>query len=300
MVRVAIASYSMAQQAAVLGVHDLLVAAGEFTEPGFEVVIVDQFERPKAFDVIILPPSMGGWPEGREQAALCEWITALHSTGALVCTVCVGAFILASTGLLNGRPATTHWELSEEFSRQFPDVKLEAERLIVDDGDLITAGGMMAWTDLGLLLIARYLGPAVMQKVAKLFLIDPGGREQSYYNLFTPSLAHGDTQIVKAQQWLQGHYRSPVTVPQIASAAGLEERTFLRRFQAATGHRPSEYLQQLRIGQARELLELTRDNIGQIAAAVGYADISSFSKLFQKITGLAPGEYRKRFALVRR
>lgn len=301
MTHIAIAEYPGAQQAAVLGLRDLFQVAAEFTEAQLTVSVTSHFDdTDRLYDVVILPPSMGGWPEASDATQVQAWIEAQHKGRALVCSVCAGAFLLAATGLLDGRPVTTHWELAGDFSTRFPSVRLETEKLIIDDGDLITVGGMMAWTDLGLLLIARYLGPAVMQKTAKTFLIDPGAREQSYYNLFTPDMSHGDASVIHAQHFLGAGYQGRISVPQMAEAAGLEERTFLRRFQAATGLRPTEYLQQLRISQARELLETTRKTIGVIAVQVGYSDVSSFSRLFQKTTGLAPGEYRKRFAPVHR
>lgn len=304
MTRIAIISYPNVQQASVLGLRDLIQATDEFIETDgapagrFEVKVVERFGlcEPTGFDVVILPPCLGTVPKGPVLAELARWISEQHTAGSMICSICVGAFILAETGLLDGRPATTHWELAAQFRVQYPKVQLHEDKLIIDDGDLITAGGMMAWTDLALLLIARYLGPAIMQKTAKLFLIDPGRREQSFYNLFTPDLSHGDANILTAQRWLQANFKSQVGVPQMASVAGLEERTFLRRFRAATGHNPSEYLQRLRIGRAREQLEMSTRAIGGIANEVGYLDVPSFGKLFKKSVGLSPGQYRKRFS----
>ncbi|MCV0427596.1 MAG: helix-turn-helix domain-containing protein [Roseibium sp.] len=303
-IRIGIATYPRAQQAAVLGLKDLLQSAGRFQQAGatiprtFQVELVDSFspDEFKGFDTVILPPCLGARPEGKELASVVRWIARQHAQGALICSICAGAFALAETGLLNGRQATTHWALAKEFADTFPEVRLEASRLIIDDGDVVTAGGLMAWMDLGLKLVARYLGPAVMLETARYFLIDPGEREQSYYNLFAPNLTHGDAGVLKVQHWLQANFQSAVTVPQMASVARQEERTFLRRFRASTGLNPSEYLQRLRISKARERLELTTASIETIALEVGYLDVSAFRKLFQKIVGLSPREYRKRFA----
>ncbi|MBE1281750.1 MAG: helix-turn-helix domain-containing protein [Rhodobacteraceae bacterium] len=303
MTRIGIASHSHAQQAAVLGLKDLLDFAGScLANSPLNVDIVTSYapDDRRSFDVVILPPSLKGRLSGRDLQAVSSWIKRQHASGALVCSICAGAFPLAEAGLLDGRSATTHWGLAGAFAHQFPEVRLEAEKIIVDEGDIITAGGLMAWTDLGLRLIARFCGLAVMQETARMFLIDPGEREQSYYNLFSPNLTHGDAPVVKAQHWVQANYQTAVTVPQMAAAAGQEERTFLRRFQAATGFNPSEYLQQLRVAKAREHLELTSQSIETIAAEVGYLDTSSFRKLFSRIVGLSPREYRKRFAPVRR
>ena len=303
-IRIGIAAYPCAQQAAVLGLKDLFEAADRFQQTeaanprSFQVELIDCFS-PDSFeilDTIILPPCLGARPEGEDLAEVARWVAWQHAHGGLVCSICAGAFPLAASGLLNGRQATTHWALAEDFARSYPEVQLDAGRLIIDDGDVITAGGLMAWTDLGLRLVVRFMGPAVMLETARFFLIDPGEREQSYYNLFSPNLAHGDARVLKAQHWLQANYQSAVTVPQMAAAAGQEERTFLRRFHAATGFNPSEYLQRLRIAKAREQLELTNASIESIAMDVGYLDVSAFRKLFQKIVGLSPREYRRRFA----
>jgi transcriptional regulator GlxA family with amidase domain len=174
-------------------------------------------------------------------------------------------------------------------------VKLDTGRVLVDDGDIVTAGGLMAWTDLGIRLVARLLGPAVMAETSRFFLIDAAGREQMHYRSFTPRLMHGDEAIVKVQHWLQARSARAVTIADMAGQAGLEERTFLRRFKAATGMKPTEYAQHLRIDKARDLLQLTRRPIDQIAWSVGYEDPAAFRRLFQRIIGLSPSNYRRRF-----
>jgi len=203
---------------------------------------------------------------------------------------------LAATGLLAGRPATTHWFFAEAFRERFPDVRMEADRMVVDDGDIITAGGLMAWTDLGLRIVERLLGPSVMMETARFLLIDPSGREQKNYASFAPRLTHGDEAILKVQHWLQGRGAGPVAVAEMAGEAGMEERTFQRRFKAATGMTPVEYVQHIRVGKARELLEFTRRTVDQIAWSVGYEDAAAFRKLFHRITGLSPQDYRQRFS----
>lgn len=297
-IRVGLVDYPGAQQAALLGLRDLLEAAGgglQVQARRFTTRMVKDFSARDPFDAVILPPSLGEGPAGVELQGVARWVRQQHTGGALACSVCAGAFLLAAAGVLDGRPATTHWALAEGFAQAYPKVRVQAERLLIDDGDVMTAGGLMAWTDLGLRLIARFMGPAVMLETARFFLIDPGVREQSYYNLFAPSLTHGDAAVLKAQHWLQARFHQVVTVPQMAAAAGLEERTFLRRFQAATSLAPSQYLQQLRIAKAREQLELSSASIETIAMAAGYLDVSAFRKLFQRAVGLSPSAYRKRF-----
>jgi len=206
------------------------------------------------------------------------------------CSVCAGSFLLA------GRPATTHWALKARFAGRFPDVQLDTDRLLIDDGDLVTAGGLMAWVDLGLHLVHRFLGPDAMLATARQFLVDPGGREQRFYITFAPVLDHGDAAILRAQQWLQRHSGEPVDIARMAGAARLGERTFLRRFHRATGLRPTEYLQHLRVGKARYQLERSDLAIEAIAWQVGYEDPGAFRKIFQRLTGLSPNHYRRRFS----
>ena len=205
--------------------------------------------------------------------------------------------MLAETGILDGRTVTTHWALGATFAARFPRVRLDLDRLLVDDGDLLTAGGVMAWVDLGLRIVDRYLGPTTVLAVARHFLVDPGGREQRFYSAFAPVLTHGDGAILAAQRWLQNTCAEHVDVPRMAAVARLGERTFLRRFLRATGLRPTEYLQHLRVGKARELLERSDRSVDEVAASVGYEDTGAFRKVFARVLGLSPSEYRRRFAV---
>lgn len=245
---------------------------------------------------LIVPPSIAGDSLGA-RPALAAWVAARHREGTVACSVCVGAFVLAEAGLLAGRPATTHWAVAERFAARFPEVALDADQLVIDDGDVITAGGLMAWIDLGLRLVERYLGPTTMLTTARYFLVDPGNREQRFYSSFVPPLAHRDDAILRAQHWLHARCREHLTLPMMARKAGLGERTFLRRFQHATGQSPSTYLQCLRVSRARDLLETTVAGVDEIARRVGYGDPSAFRKLFRRTVGLSPAEYRRRFAV---
>lgn len=246
-------------------------------------------------DVVILPPSLGDPPAAETAGDLVDWLRRGHGAGTTLASVCAGGFLLAETGLLDGRPATTHWICAEPFAARFPRVRLDTERLLIDDGDIITAGGLMAWTDLGLHLLRRYWGQAVMIETARFLVIDPPGREQRYYSAFSPRRDHGDGAVLKVQRWLDTHGTRAVSVGALAARAGLDERTFLRRFSAATGLRPVEYCQHLRIGRGRELLERTNMTIDEISWESGYGDPASFRKLFLRLTGLTPGSYRRRF-----
>jgi len=252
--------------------------------------------RPHAPSVVVIPNNHRAIAEPEEESPLVDWLRIKHAEGVVLAAVCGGVFMLARTGLLAGRQATTHWSLSGEFSTRFPDILMESDHMVIDYGDVITAGGALAWADLGLCLAERFLGPAVMHDTARYMNMDPPGREQRFYSGFEPRTKHGDAAILKVQRWLSAQRDRPATVNDIAQHAGLEPRTFLRRFVIATGMKPSEYQQRLRITRAREMLEFSRSSVEEIALNVGYEDTGGFRRVFRKIVGLAPSDYRRRFS----
>ncbi|MEM7157581.1 MAG: GlxA family transcriptional regulator [Myxococcota bacterium] len=303
---VAVVAYRGAQQAAVLGLTDLLQAASRIhTErhggAGLDVESVGGSSLPvpgRPHAALILPPSLGEGPPPHVPKRLGAWLADRHDEGTVLCSVCVGAFLLADAGLLEGRPATTHWAYRDELKQRYPKLEVDTDRLLIDDGDIITAGGLMAWIDLGLHLVARLLAPSTMLATARMFLVDPGGREQRFYATFSPEFAHGDADILRVQRWLQRVAGDNVSVEDMAAKARLGRRTFLRRFQRATGLKTGDYLQHLRVGNARELLERGDHTQEEVAWAVGYADPGAFRRVFVKLMGLSPAEYRRRFQAV--
>ncbi|HTU12730.1 MAG TPA: GlxA family transcriptional regulator [Allosphingosinicella sp.] len=311
---VALLLYPGCQSAMVHGMTDLLqIAAGFSADKGGPPLRTSHWQRlpdggftrahdshPQAGgawpDVVIVPGRLTGPADAAEAAPYAAWLRARHAEGATLAANCGGVFMLAETGLLAGRPATTHWLFAEPFRDRFPDIRMEPDKIVIEDGEIITAGGLMAWTDLGMRLVDRLYGPTIMLETGRFLLIDPAGREQRHYSRFAPRLTHGDEAILKIQHWLQAREAKAVTVREMARRAAMEERTFLRRFKAATGMTPIEYAQHLRIGKARELLEYTRRPVDQIAWSVGYEDAGAFRKSFNRIIGLSPSEYRQRFS----
>ena len=307
--------YPGVQMSAALGLVDLLFFADKLARKRLDksgpVLRVSQLEATGTLNrltdtapefggspgTIILPPCMAPPRADDFSDELPAWLRAQHAAGVTLAAVCGGGFLLAQTGLMQGRTATTHIHLATLYADRFPDVVLDADKLIIDHGDVVTAGGLMAWTDLGLRFVERLLGRAAMLDTARYLVLDAPGREQRFYGVFTPNLAHGDLGILRVQQWLEQTGARNVTAGAMAEHAGLEERTFLRRFAKATGMKPTEYCQQLRVGKARELLEATAQPINQIAWDVGYEDPGSFRKVFFKVTGLSPSDHRRRFGL---
>jgi transcriptional regulator GlxA family with amidase domain len=245
--------------------------------------------------VLIIPGNQQATAVPMADGATIAWLRQHHAQGVVLAAVCGGVFILAGTGLLAGRQATTHWAFGEQFAARFPDVLTESDRMVIDYGDVVTAGGVLAWADLGLSLVERFLGPVVMHETARFMLVDPPGREQRFYSGFEPRTKHGDEAILKAQLWLSAHRERPAGVADLAAHTKLSPRTFLRRFVKATGMKPSEYQQKLRVARAREMLEFSRAGIDAIAAKVGYRDTGGFRRIFAKFVGLTPSEYRHRF-----
>lgn len=316
LIEIGLVLYPEAQLAAVLGLTDLLGVAGRIAAAhrkldssplrishwqrktsGAKPVRIFDSEPGASGDLsaLIMPPTLSE-PIGVEAAApWADWLKRHHANGVMLGSVCAGAFLLGETGLLAKRTVTTHWAYAELFQTRFPDACLDVDRLIIDDGDIVTAGGAMAWTDLGLRLVDRFLGPHVMIETARMLLIDPAGREQCYYSTFSPRLTHGDAAVLKVQHWLQATQAKDIALSTLAAHAQLEERTFLRRFQKATGMTTTEYCQRLRVGNARELLQFSALSVEQIAWDVGYSDPGAFRKVFTRVVGLSPSEYRRRF-----
>ena len=254
-------------------------------------------DEPHRLSHAIAPPSLVMPAQMRPMTAPAAWMSSLYHDGVTLCSVCAGAFVLAETGLIAHRRATTHWAFAQTLSERFPEIEVAAENMVIDDGDIITAGGILAWTDLGLTLIEKLLGTGTMLATARFLLIDPPRRKQNTYSAFIPHFGHGDREILRVQHHLHANYSAPHSIDGMADLARMTSRTFLRRFHKATGMRPTEYLQQIRIMKARDALELSGRSADRIAWEVGYTDPSAFRKIFRKITGVTPSQYRERLGL---
>ena len=247
--------------------------------------------------ILIIPPTMVDLPSPDVPVGVVSWLRSRYACGAKLVSVCSGAFILAATGLVARRSISTHRICAEALAKRFPEITVDTNQRVIDDGDIITAGGFLAWVDVGLLLVNKILGSGVRVETARFMLSDPAPSEARYFPGFTPRQAHGDTAVLKAQEWVHIRDGRDVSLASMAAAAGLERRTFLRRFANATGMTPIEYCRAVRIARARELLEGGNTPQKEIAQSLAYRDVASFARVFRKVTGLAPGAYRKRFGL---
>ncbi len=243
---------------------------------------------------LVLISAMGSLNSDRYPGAV-DWLRAHANRGADIASVCTGAFLLAATGLLDGKTATTHWAFADEFRERFPSVTLRPERIITDEGNLFCSAGFTAAIDLSLYLVEKYCGRDVALGSAKAMLYDLGRSSQSPYSVFRFRKNHNDAAVLEVQSWLESHYAEQIRYPDLARRFGLSPRTLERRFKAATGVTPLAYLHRIRVEAAKRLLEESDKSFEEITWQVGYGDGGFFRKVFTRETGLRPVAYRRRF-----
>ncbi len=225
-------------------------------------------------------------------AQLRDW----YNSGVLLASACTGTFLLAEAGLLEGKTVTTHWRAAEQFRRRYPDIHLEADKLLIDNGDIISAGGATAFIELCFHIIERFESQAIASAVSKLHVFDGRREQQAPYVMFSGFKSHKDERVKHAQEWMEQNYAGQFAMDDVAARVGLGARTFKRRFKEATGETPIGYLQQVRIEAVKHLLETTLQSFNEIIWKVGYEDISSFRRLFKRDTGCTMEQYRRRFS----
>ncbi len=302
--RIALLAYPKSLQSAIYGLDEMFVMANlvcdeqalDYTFLCDKLTCSDlQTKSESYFDVVIIPPSHDGDFYLHPSKDVINWLNRQHANGAIIASACAGTFILAASQLLTGKRATTHWGLANSFKAMYPDIELTIDKILVNDIDIITAGGMMSWLDLGLEIIAQSSQISVMRQLGKRLVVDTGAREQSFYQQFTPILNHGDRLILSVQQSLQTNFHQSISISDLAKNNHISERTFLRRFTKATHLKPSQYLQKLRIQRACELLESSQHSFEYIAYQISYEDVSACRKTFSRIMGLTPSAFRQRF-----
>jgi transcriptional regulator GlxA family with amidase domain len=274
-------------------------AGGEVAlSPALRVQTEPLCDRFEGFDAVILPgffaadmASLAGKLETQWRPVI-ERLAALE-TLPLVAASCYGTFVLAESGLLEGRMATTTWWLRDSFRQRYPGVRLNADRALVDDGSILTAGAMTAHSDLSLHLLRRLRGHAVARQVSSVMLVDEGRSSQLPFEVLQRRYSESLTD--EAIAWMERRLAEDFSFDQLAASLHVSYRTLHRRFHAVTGMAPLRYLQALRVERAKELLETTSQGVEQIALDVGYEDASSFRRLFARITSQTPSQYRQRF-----
>jgi transcriptional regulator GlxA family with amidase domain len=260
---------------------------------------VDEIDRT---DIIIIPSIMvegGEWHTGRYPKVV-TWLSEMHTQGAMLCSACSGVLLLAETGLLDGSEATIHWAYGRTFRRNFPNVRLRLEKVLMVTGErqqFVMSGASASWHDLVLYLVARLVGPPVAQAIAKFMLLQWHMEGQAPYVVFQKPTDHEDAAVLDVQQWLDDHFSVASPVDEMVKRSGLAERSFKRRFKKATGYSPIAYVQSLRVEEAKRRLERTSAPIDEIVWNVGYEDPAFFRRLFKRTTGITPGAYRRKFQL---
>lgn len=226
---------------------------------------------------------------------LIDWVTQQYKLGAEVASLCTGAFLLAATGILNGKQCSTHWAAAGAFRQMFPDLDLQPEKIITDEQGVYTTGGALSSMNLILYLVEKYYSRETAIFCAKLFEVDLGRNNQSPFTIFTGQKNHGDDEIKKAQDYMETNLREKINIENLASSLAIDRRNFDRRFKKATANTPAGYIQRIKIEAAKKSLETTRKNLNEVMFDVGYTDSRAFREVFKKITGLSPVEYRNKY-----
>ncbi|HEY5917330.1 MAG TPA: helix-turn-helix domain-containing protein [Chryseolinea sp.] len=247
-------------------------------------------------DLIIIPAVDGDISKAIEKnKAFIPWIIKQYNSGAEVASLCLGAFLLASTGLLNGRKCATHWMAEGAFKKMFPEVNLVTERVITDEHGLYSSGGAFSYMNLILYLIEKFAGRDMAVLAAKVFAIEIEREDQLSFIIFQGQKDHDDEQIKKAQQFIESNFQEKITVDQLASMFAIGRRNPERRFKKATSNTVVEYIQRVKMEAAKMNLESSRENVNEVMYKVGYTDTKAFRNTFKRITGLSPVQYRSKY-----
>ncbi|MDJ1481786.1 helix-turn-helix domain-containing protein [Cytophagaceae bacterium YF14B1] len=226
---------------------------------------------------------------------LIEWMEKQYKNGAAIASICTGAFLLASSGLLDGKSCSTHWSAADHFRDLFPNVHLQPDRLITDENGIYTNGGAYSFLNLMIYLIEKYYDRQTAIFCSKVFQIEIDRQSQSAFVIFTGQKLHGDEMVIKAQEYIESKLHEKLSVEELSSRFSVSRRNFDRRFIKATGNTPIEYLQRVKIESAKKAFETTRKTINEVMYEVGYSDVKAFREVFRKITGMSPLEYRDKY-----
>jgi transcriptional regulator GlxA family with amidase domain len=247
-------------------------------------------------DLVVIPALFGDMEQAISlNQKLIPWIVEKHKQGAEVASLCVGAFLFASTGLLNGKKCSTHWGFANQFRSMFPEVELVDGRIVTEENHLYSSGGANSYWNLLLHLVEKYTDRETAILAAKYFAIDIDRESQSAFAMFQGQKAHTDSIIKTAQEFIEQHIEERPSVEQLADKFGMGRRTFERRFKQATNNSVLEYMQRIKMEAAKRSFESSRKNISEVMYDVGYTDTKAFRTTFKKVTGLTPIEYRNKY-----
>lgn len=275
-----------------VGLHpDTKASGGLFTVSASQLI-----DEVASTDLIIIPAIDGDLQETvQANAAFVPWIKKHYAAGAEVASLCLGAFLLAETGLLAGRKCATHWLATDEFKQLYPNADLVTEKIITEDKGIYCSGGAFSYLNLILYLIEKYAGRQMALLCAKVFAIEIDRRTQLPFTMFRGQKAHEDQPIKEAQDYIEENFRDKISIDQLCDLVALGRRSFERRFKKATHNTVLEYIQRVKIEAAKQQLELEEKNVSEVMFDVGYIDQKTFRQMFKKVTGLSPAAYKNKF-----
>jgi len=263
---------------------------------GLYTITTEPVKNIKKTDLVIIPAMYGNLQKAVEDnKEFIPWIVEQYKSGAEVASLCLGAFLLASTGLLEGRKCATHWLAANHFRRMFPEIDLVEDKIITDESGIYSSGGAYSSLNLILYLVEKYVSREAAVFCSKAFQIDIQRDSQSPFMIFIGQKEHEDEPIKKAQEFIETNFHNKITVDQLASMIALSRRNLERRFKKATANTVVEYIQRVKIEAAKKKLETGQKNISEVMYKVGYSDPKAFRVIFKKITGLSPVQYRSKY-----
>jgi len=248
-------------------------------------------------DLIVIPSSLVRSYDmaSKNNRKLIDWVRERHEHGAELASMCTGIFLLASTGLLEGKTCSTHWAVSDNFRALFPGVDLQTDKLITDEAGIYTNGGAYSFLHLLLYLVEKHYDRMTAIHCAKVFQIDMDRDQQAGFAIFNGHKRHDDDLVLKAQAYIEKHYEDRLSMEDVSARFNIGRRSFDRRFIRATGLTPLDYLQRVKVEAAKKNFEVTGRNVNEVMYAVGYTDAKAFRDVFSRITGMAPIEYRSKY-----
>ncbi len=250
----------------------------------------------KKTDLVIIPALDGNMIKALEaNQEMIPWIIKQYSAGAEVASLCIGAFLLASTGLLNGRQCSTHWKSAEAFRSMFPEVDLVDDRIITEDSGLYSSGGANSYWNLLLYLVEKYTDREMAILASKFYAIEIERQTQSPFIMFNGQKGHEDEGVKKAQEFIEKNVSEKISVEELALRFAIGRRSFEKRFKKATNNTPVEYIQRVKVEAAKRSFETSRKNVNEVMFDVGYFDTKAFRTIFKRITGLSPFNYRNKY-----
>ena len=254
-------------------------------------------EEVQKTDLIIIPAIHGDFEENRRRnAEFIPWIIKQYELGAEVVSLCVASFLLASTGLLDGKHCSTHWQFANQFRALFPNAILQDEKILTEADGIYTSGGAYSFTNLILYLIEKHAGRDTAVMAAKGFMIDLDRNSQSPFMIFSGQKNHKDENILKAQAYIEQNFKEKIAVDDLCDNLALSRRTFERRFKKATANTVWEYLQRVKVEAAKKELEMGRKTVSEIMYEVGYSDPKAFRDVFRKVTSMTPLDYLNKYS----